>query len=221
MSGWPSCSLRSFPSDCSILGELQGESVCIFLSKNEFLPLIISVMLSPTVTAVKKSHSYLLRSSLELECKLTSCDLKYKRSLLPQIKSWETLAKFMSTASSAGTSGGGGTAVRPAATFTRMACIALSQGQLLWSRRPPGPRTLHPDTPASADLPTSRELGMRLTPTQGTQNQDPTGPIVPASSHRPSLPCHVARGLGCPRATAGTDPTFSMFPWSPHPAGGF
>lgn len=42
------------------------ERACGPLSKNELLLPIISVMLRPTVTAVKKSHLYLFRSSLEL-----------------------------------------------------------------------------------------------------------------------------------------------------------
>lgn len=42
---------------------------------------------------------------MNLECKLTSCALKYKRSLLPQITSWEPPAKLVSTSGSAGTSG--------------------------------------------------------------------------------------------------------------------
>lgn len=46
----------------------------------------VSVVLSPTVAAVGKPRSYLHRAFLNLECKLTSCDLKYKRSLLPQIR---------------------------------------------------------------------------------------------------------------------------------------
>lgn len=40
---------------------------------------------------------------LNLECKLTSCDLKYKRSLLPQIGVQETLAKLVSAWGSMGT----------------------------------------------------------------------------------------------------------------------
>lgn len=43
---------------------------------------------------------------MNLECKLTSCDLKHKRSLLPQIKSWGLLAKLVSVSGPAGTSAG-------------------------------------------------------------------------------------------------------------------
>lgn len=186
--------------------------MCFFLSKNESLPLIISVMLSPTVTAVKKSHSYLLGSSLELECKLTSWDLKYKRSLLPQIKSWETLAKLMSTSSSAGTSGGGGVRLPPHSRGWPH--IVLSRGHLPRSQRPPGPWPLHPD---HLLLLVCRPLGdfeVRRTPTRGTQSQDPAGPsswLLPTDP-----PCRVVSGQG---TTEGpwVSPSFSTFSCVPTP----
>lgn len=71
----------------------------LFLYRND----TVSVMLNPTVTAVGKPHSCLPGAFLNLEYKLTSCDLKYKRSLLTQIRVEETLAKLVSAWGSVGT----------------------------------------------------------------------------------------------------------------------
>lgn len=70
----PSQSLRSFSSEGS-------ERDYSWVKSDP-----VSVVLSPMVTAVGKPCSYLHGAILNLECKLTSCDLKYKRSLLPQIR---------------------------------------------------------------------------------------------------------------------------------------
>lgn len=71
----------------AILGQLQGERACVssYLKMNPCFS--SSVMLSPTVTAVEKSHFTFSGALLNLECKLTSCDLKYKGRSSPRLES--------------------------------------------------------------------------------------------------------------------------------------
>ena len=187
----------------------------------------MSVVLRPTVTAGRKSHSYLLRSSLELQCKLTSCDLKYKRSLLPQIKSRERDAcqahehiKFCRDV------GGRARACRPPpATSTRRAPHRPLSRPSARSRRPPGPWPPHP---RGLLLPICRALSTQT----GHTEPGPRAAHLPGFFPQTLRPVSCGKGAGPPegpwvsphRTRAEALPTFPHMRLknvSPHPDGCF
>lgn len=159
---------------------------------------------------------------MNLECKLTSCDLKYKRSLLPQIKSWGLLAKLVRVSGPAGTSAGRAGHPRCCHVHEDGSASSSLKAVCPGHNVRPGCGLSIPDGP-SLLICSLRDFQVYRTPTQGARSQDPVLLIFLASS----CLCCVRSGQGTaegpsvsPRCTRAEAPKFSCVPtpkapWTP------